>query len=68
MTSLAIQPIRISTPDQRAQVLAEAVVSAYIDEIARPGRARRLQNAVRRPITRLTAAARPLSEDGDPST
>lgn len=27
---------RATTPDRRARVLAEAVVSAYIDEIARP--------------------------------
>jgi hypothetical protein len=68
MTSFAIEPVRVSAPNRRAQVLAEAVVSAYIDEIARPARRRVVQLADRRPITRLKAAVWPPSEDGDQPT
>jgi hypothetical protein len=50
----------IATPSHRAQLLAEAVVSAYIDEIARSARPRRRAAAAapRRPAPprRLTAA------------
>jgi hypothetical protein len=38
MSHFATDPDRAPSPNHRAQVLAEAVVSAYIDEIARSGR------------------------------
>jgi hypothetical protein len=60
MSHLATNPAPVATsPNHRAQVLAEAVVSAYIDEIARSARPR--QRAVsaqpRRPAARPLAAA-----------
>ena len=41
MSHFATHPGRATAADHRAQVMAEAVVSAYIDEIARPGRGQR---------------------------
>jgi hypothetical protein len=38
MSQFATNPDRAASSSHRAQVVAEAVVSAYIDEIARPGR------------------------------
>ena len=47
MSHFATDADRAASPDHRAQVLADAVVSAYIDEIARSGRRQRR----RRPVT-----------------
>jgi hypothetical protein len=53
---------RATTPDRRARVLAEAVVSAYIDEIARPAhprhRAAPASTIGRRPIVARRAPRR----------
>jgi hypothetical protein len=38
MSHFATNPDRAASADHRAHVVAEAVVSAYIDEIARSGR------------------------------
>jgi hypothetical protein len=41
MSHFATDPDRAPSPNHRAQLVAEAVVSAYIDEIARSARPRR---------------------------
>jgi hypothetical protein len=53
MSHFATDPDRTASPNHRAQVLAEAVVSAYIDEIARSGR--RQHRATSAPSRRATA-------------
>jgi hypothetical protein len=49
---------RATTPDRRARVLAEAVVSAYIDEIARPAHPRHRATEPARTIGRRPIGAR----------
>jgi hypothetical protein len=60
MSHFAMNPDRAALANQRAQLVAEAVVSAYIDEIARSGR--RQHRAARAPSHTATrpkpAAAR----------
>jgi hypothetical protein len=60
MPHLATNADPVATPTHRAQLLAEAVVSAYIDEIARSAHPR--QRAVtpppRTPTARTLAAGR----------
>jgi hypothetical protein len=54
-----VDSIRATTPSHRAQLLAEAVVSAYIDEIARPRRravAARRRGSTTRTLTRKRRA------------
>jgi hypothetical protein len=53
MSHFATDADRAAAPHHRAQVLAEAVVSAYIDEIARSGR--RQHRAASVPSLRATA-------------
>jgi hypothetical protein len=58
MSQFATHPDRVAAPNHRAQVLAEAVVSAYIDEIARSGRRQhRPASAPSRTATAPTPAA-----------
>jgi hypothetical protein len=70
MSHLATDPDRAAVSNHRAHVLAEAVVSAYIDEIARSARPRRTHDdgthARRRPQpgadeARSSARGRPRS-------
>jgi MoxR-like ATPase len=56
MPHLATNAARVATPSHRAQLVAEAVVSAYIDEIARS--ARPPQRAMPAPPRAATARTR----------
>ncbi|WP_028060569.1 hypothetical protein [Candidatus Solirubrobacter pratensis] len=59
MSHLDTDPDRVTTSNHRAHVLAEAVVSAYIDEIARSARPRQrvVSTPSRRPTARTHGAA-----------
>jgi hypothetical protein len=63
MSQLATDSPRAITPSQRSHVLAEAVVSAYIDEIARS--ARPLRRAAVSPARRHSPAATPIEVASD---
>jgi hypothetical protein len=66
MSRFATDPARAAAPNHRAQVLAEAVVSAYIDEIARSGR--RQHRAASAPSRRATAPKPAAARSRAPSS